>query len=306
MTDGPPEGWYADPSGEPILRFWDGERWTADTAPLADASEPDDAAPGEVEPIAEGPAPAVPKRVVQATWDTPKKLAFRHGGSTSFLSGDIACYDRTEEGGYLRYIVGSTDRFANAVFIDALDHESRAILDALPERDSPKAVDQALTALASQQARKTTVTPLERHVGSASAEGSIVTIHLGDDRHDLVVGADEMPSIRGDERTDDGLVVELVMPGSKRAVIMEVAPDEVEASLRALALIRANARAASGPAAKQTRWQYKVIRNMTANKLEESLNQLGSQGWELVAIAGLDGVVSLTGNKLYAVLKRQR
>jgi uncharacterized RDD family membrane protein YckC len=36
-TDAPPSsasaGWYADPRGEQRLRYWDGEGWTADTAP---------------------------------------------------------------------------------------------------------------------------------------------------------------------------------------------------------------------------------------------------------------------------------
>jgi Protein of unknown function (DUF2510) len=27
----PPAGWYADPAGEPFLRYWDGLEWTSDT-----------------------------------------------------------------------------------------------------------------------------------------------------------------------------------------------------------------------------------------------------------------------------------
>lgn len=46
---------------------------------------------------------------------------------------------------------------------------------------------------------------------------------------------------------------------------------------------------------------------MFAGSLEETLNTLGDQGWEVVSIAGLDGAFSsITGNKLYAVLKRER
>lgn len=28
-----PAGWYADPSGAPCLRWWDGQQWTTATAP---------------------------------------------------------------------------------------------------------------------------------------------------------------------------------------------------------------------------------------------------------------------------------
>lgn len=31
----PAPGWYPDPAGEPLLRFWDGSRWTPSTQPLA-------------------------------------------------------------------------------------------------------------------------------------------------------------------------------------------------------------------------------------------------------------------------------
>ena len=30
-----PAGWYPDPSGQPVQRYWDGARWTDNTAPLA-------------------------------------------------------------------------------------------------------------------------------------------------------------------------------------------------------------------------------------------------------------------------------
>lgn len=39
MTDSgvarPPAGWYADPEGRPMNRWWDGLTWTEDYAPLA-------------------------------------------------------------------------------------------------------------------------------------------------------------------------------------------------------------------------------------------------------------------------------
>lgn len=53
------------------------------------------------------------------------------------------------------------------------------------------------------------------------------------------------------------------------------------------------------------RWQYLVVRKWFGQTLEDELNRLGEEGWELVAITGIDGAVtSLTGNKLFAVMKR--
>lgn len=30
-----PAGWYPDPSGLPVQRYWDGQQWTSTTAPFA-------------------------------------------------------------------------------------------------------------------------------------------------------------------------------------------------------------------------------------------------------------------------------
>ena len=53
------------------------------------------------------------------------------------------------------------------------------------------------------------------------------------------------------------------------------------------------------------RWEYQGVRRTFGDQLENDLNLLGDQGWELVSIAGLDRVVTLTGNKIIAVLKRE-
>ena len=42
-VSGPPAGWYADPDGQPIQRYWDGRAWTDHTRPAADFTG---AAPG--------------------------------------------------------------------------------------------------------------------------------------------------------------------------------------------------------------------------------------------------------------------
>jgi hypothetical protein len=54
----------------------------------------------------------------------------------------------------------------------------------------------------------------------------------------------------------------------------------------------------------QPRWEYKIVKNMLADSLEASLNRLGAEGWEVVSLAGIDSAWTLTGNKLYAVMKR--
>jgi hypothetical protein len=34
MPAGPPPGWYGDPNGMPMLRWWDGAQWGSHTQPL--------------------------------------------------------------------------------------------------------------------------------------------------------------------------------------------------------------------------------------------------------------------------------
>lgn len=33
--DNPPAGWYPDPYGQPVTRYWDGNMWTDQTGPVA-------------------------------------------------------------------------------------------------------------------------------------------------------------------------------------------------------------------------------------------------------------------------------
>ncbi len=53
-----------------------------------------------------------------------------------------------------------------------------------------------------------------------------------------------------------------------------------------------------------TRWQYRLVSTTFGSSLERELNDLGSEGWELVAMAGLGGTATLTGNKFTAIMKR--
>ena len=55
----------------------------------------------------------------------------------------------------------------------------------------------------------------------------------------------------------------------------------------------------------QPLWEYKVISATFGGKLETELNAWGADGWEVVSIAGMGGTVTVTGNKIFVVLKRR-
>jgi hypothetical protein len=52
----PQPGWYPDPGGSRVLRWWDGTAWTPHTQPLPDLQPPTTPLPGMAPPAA-GPAP---------------------------------------------------------------------------------------------------------------------------------------------------------------------------------------------------------------------------------------------------------
>ena len=54
-----------------------------------------------------------------------------------------------------------------------------------------------------------------------------------------------------------------------------------------------------------TLWEYKVITATFGASLESDLNDWGSLGWEVVSMAGMNGTMTLTGNKIFVVLKRE-
>jgi hypothetical protein len=74
----PAPGWYPDPSGSPLLRWWDGERWSEDTHPL-----PGDAGEQPAQPTARSEGGAV---AVQAP-APPAAAASHRGKAVALVAG---------------------------------------------------------------------------------------------------------------------------------------------------------------------------------------------------------------------------
>lgn len=74
----PDPGWYPDPSGSPLLRWWDGERWGQDTHPL-----PGDSATAPVAPPVQSEGGAV---AVQAP-APPVAPAAHRGRAVALIAG---------------------------------------------------------------------------------------------------------------------------------------------------------------------------------------------------------------------------
>ena len=55
-------------------------------------------------------------------------------------------------------------------------------------------------------------------------------------------------------------------------------------------------------------WEYRVevVKNPDVSELQDRLNRLGAQGWELVStVSTIKTMINLTGNDLVFVLKRR-
>jgi hypothetical protein len=55
-----------------------------------------------------------------------------------------------------------------------------------------------------------------------------------------------------------------------------------------------------------TQWRYRVISATFGADLERTLNRYGAAGWEVVSISAASGFMTLTGNKIFALVKRPR
>lgn len=51
-------------------------------------------------------------------------------------------------------------------------------------------------------------------------------------------------------------------------------------------------------------WEYKIVSATFGDKLERLLNKMGAAGWEVVSISAANGTMTLTGNKIFALMKR--
>jgi hypothetical protein len=60
MTNTQPSGWFSDPAGEPVERYWDGEQWTKDVRPFP---PPSGSSPRPEPPVAPDPPPVMSARV---------------------------------------------------------------------------------------------------------------------------------------------------------------------------------------------------------------------------------------------------
>lgn len=59
--------------------------------------------------------------------------------------------------------------------------------------------------------------------------------------------------------------------------------------------------------AERTQWEYRVesFFNVESDRMQNTLNQLGADGWELVSMASTVKKIAAVGNELRCVLKRQ-
>jgi hypothetical protein len=82
-------GWYPDPAGSAELRFWDGQGWTAQTAPVAPAAASAPATPSAPAAPSPAAAPAAP-RVTYASTMAVRRPAGRSGTFYGLVAGGIA------------------------------------------------------------------------------------------------------------------------------------------------------------------------------------------------------------------------
>ena len=94
-----PAGWHPDPSGQPQLRYWDGQRWTDHVSPYpaaqqssADAGQaaaPEAAAPQEQPAPARTPRAPGQKPMTRATWIVLAATLLIVGGAAGFVGWTV-------------------------------------------------------------------------------------------------------------------------------------------------------------------------------------------------------------------------
>ena len=91
MTQGmPPAGWYADPEGTPLQRWWDGLQWTQHTQPAAPVHV---SQPAQVQYQVQQQARVMPSRQGGGTLFTEPVLVVNQKAKLIELTNEYAVYD---------------------------------------------------------------------------------------------------------------------------------------------------------------------------------------------------------------------
>ena len=252
--------------------------------------------------MSDAPSPTV---VISSVEREPNKLVIRQGGLTRFVHLPVQCLHRAAQDGVVTVVLHSNNQGGVHLLLSENDQPSLGVVDALPAGNRPEVVMQVLTAAkqppGASRRLGTPVVPEEP--GRVEYDGQVITVVAGEQHFHFRPDDITTPVHVGTGKADDGdLVVELEFSDRTRRRI-KVAGPALRTTERAVLFLR---KRSGGTAGGPTAWEYKIVKNMLASSLEDQLNALGREGWELVAITGLDGVMTLTGNKLLAVLKRPR
>ena len=253
--------------------------------------------------MSDAPSPTV---VISSVEREPNKLVIRQGGLTRFVHLPVQCLHRAAQDGVVTVVLHSNNQGGVHLLLSENDQPSLGVVDALPAGNRPEVVMQVLAAAkqpAGAPARRLGAPVVPEEPGRIEYDGQVITVVAGDQHFHFRPDDVTTPVHVGTGKADDGdLVVELEFGDRTRRRIKVAAP-ALRSTERALLFLR---KRSGGTAGRSTALEYKIVKNMLASSLEEQLNALGRDGWELVAMTGLDGVMTLTGNKLLAVLKRPR
>lgn len=232
------------------------------------------------------------------------KLVVKGQGLTRFVHLPVECVHLSDDGETVTVVLAGEHAASVVIRLSPIDAASRAVIDQLPRGHAPDVVQRALDrggAGAVSHPVGAANRPVE--AGSLEFDGHVVAISIGDEHHCYLPNSADGPRLSGRSVAEGfAFVLEMEFSDRTRRRIGVVESDRRSAE-RALLFLRGGV---SSTGSSTITWEYRVVKNMLATSFEEQLNTLGQQGWEVVAITGLDGVMTFTGNKLVAVLKRPR
>ncbi len=104
----------------------------------------------------------------------------------------------------------------------------------------------------------------------------------------------------------EGLIVKLRCR-AESPVRVRVDEADLDDAFKSLAMLRVHAPDGADDSDEnaELRWRYRVVKATFGDGFEDRLNEYGVLGWEIVSITAMDSTLTLTGNKLFAVLKQQ-